>query len=62
MTCAARLYRLLQTRLLGIWSRRAVRNPSSADALAIVRNLRIEGDLKARLLAEQIEQDCHAAE
>jgi hypothetical protein len=38
-----------------------VPNPSCEDALAITRSLRVEGDLKARHLAEQIEQACRAA-
>ncbi len=45
-----------------LWSSRAVRDPTPADALAITRTLRVEGDLRARRLAEQIEQACrHAA-
>jgi len=38
-----------------------VPNPSCEDALAITRSLRVEGDLKARRLAEQIEKACHVA-
>jgi hypothetical protein len=44
-----------------LWSSRPVPDPTPADALAITRSLRIEGDLKARLLAEQIERLCRAA-
>ena len=44
-----------------LWSSRPVSNPSCEDALAITRSLRVEGDLKARHLAEQIEQACRAA-
>lgn len=44
-----------------LWSSRPVPNPSCEDALAITRSLRVEGDLKARRLAEQIEQACRAA-
>jgi hypothetical protein len=44
-----------------LWSSQAVPNPTPADALAITDNLRVEGDLKARRLAEQIEQACRAA-
>jgi len=44
-----------------LWSSRPVPNPSCEDALAITRSLRVEGDLKARHLAEQIEQACRAA-
>jgi hypothetical protein len=41
--------------------RRPVPNPTPADALAITRSLRIEGNLEARRLAEQIEQACRVA-
>ena len=44
-----------------LWSSRPVRNPTPADALAITRGLRVEGDLRARRLAEEIEQACRAA-
>jgi hypothetical protein len=38
-----------------------VSDPTLADALAITYSLRVEGDLLARRLAEQIEQACRAA-
>jgi hypothetical protein len=44
-----------------LWSSRPVADPSPADALAITHSLRVEGDLQARRLAEQIEQACRAA-
>ncbi len=44
-----------------LWSSRPLPDPTPADALAITRSLRTEGDLRARLLAEQIEQACRAA-
>jgi len=44
-----------------LWSSRPVPDPTPADALAITHSLRVEGDLKARRLAEQIEQACRAA-
>lgn len=44
-----------------LWSSRPVANPTCADALAITRSLRVEGDLNARRLAEQIEKACLAA-
>ena len=44
-----------------LWSSRPVPHPTLADALAITHSLRVEGDLQARLLAEQIEQACRAA-
>jgi hypothetical protein len=39
-----------------------VPKPTCADALAITRSLRVEGDLNARRLAERIEQACRAAD
>ncbi len=45
-----------------LWSSRPVPYPTPEDALAITRSLRVEGDMRARRLAEQIEQACrHAA-
>lgn len=44
-----------------LWSSRPVPAPTPADALAITRSLRVEGDLRARRLAEQIEQACRNA-
>jgi hypothetical protein len=44
-----------------LWSSKPVPDPTPADALAITYSLRIEGDLQARHLAEQIEQACRAA-
>jgi hypothetical protein len=44
-----------------LWSSRPVPDPTPADALAIGRSLRVEGDGAARRLAEQIEQACRAA-
>ena len=41
---------------IALWSSRPVPDPTPADALAITRSLRVEGDLGARRLAEQIEQ------
>jgi hypothetical protein len=38
-----------------LWSSRAVPDPTPADAPAITNSLRVEGDLRARRLAEQIE-------
>lgn len=37
---------------------RPVPDPTPEDALAITRSLRVEGDLRARRLAELIEQAC----
>jgi len=44
-----------------LWSSRPVPNPTPADALAITQSLRVEGNLQARQLAEQIERACGAA-
>jgi len=44
-----------------LWSSRPVPDPTPADALAITHSLRVDGNLQARLLAEQIEQACRAA-
>jgi hypothetical protein len=44
-----------------LWSSRPVPNPTPADALAITHSLRVEGNLQARQLAEQIERACRAA-
>jgi hypothetical protein len=44
-----------------LWSSQPVPDPTPADALAITRSLRVEGNLEARQLAEQIEQACRAA-
>jgi hypothetical protein len=44
-----------------LWSSMPVPNPTPADALAITHSLRVEGDLRARRLAERIEQACRGA-
>ena len=44
-----------------LWSSKPVLDPTPADALAITRSLRVEGNLQARRLAEQIERACRAA-
>jgi hypothetical protein len=43
-----------------LWSSKPVPDPTPADALAITYSLRVEGDLHARRLAEEIEQACRA--
>jgi hypothetical protein len=45
-----------------LWNVRELDDPSPGDALAITPSLRLEGDLRARRLAEQIEEACCAAE
>jgi hypothetical protein len=44
-----------------LWNKRLLDAPQPEDALVIARALRIEGNLDARRLAEQIEQACRAA-
>ncbi len=44
-----------------LWSSQPAPDPTRDDALAITRSLRVEGDLGARRLAEQIEAACRAA-
>ena len=46
---------------VALWSSQPVPDPTPADALAITHSLRVEGNLAARRLAEQIEQACRAA-
>jgi hypothetical protein len=44
-----------------LWFLRKLEHPTPEEALVITRSLRVEGDLGARRLAEQIEQACRAA-
>lgn len=44
-----------------LWNVRQLESPSPADAMAITRSLRVEGNLAARRLAEQIEKACRVA-
>jgi len=46
---------------LALWNIRLFEAPTPEDALVVARALRIEGNLQARRLAEQIEQACRAA-
>ena len=46
---------------LALWNLRSFEAPTPEDALVVARALRIEGNLPARRLAEQIEQACRAA-
>lgn len=57
------LYRLAfaRYRSRALWNLRLLDDPSQEDALVIARALRIEGDMPARFLAEQIERACRAA-
>jgi hypothetical protein len=43
-----------------LWNVRQLENPEPEDALAAARALRIEGNMKARFLAEEIERACLA--
>jgi hypothetical protein len=58
-----RLYRRAFSEFGGkaLWSSRELPKPSLAAALAITESLRVEGDLDARKIAEQIEELCRAA-
>lgn len=44
-----------------LWNIRELEHPTPEEAMTITRSLRIEGNLNARRLAEQIEQACRAA-
>ena len=44
-----------------LWNWRHLEQPTVTQALAIAHSLRVEGNLAARRLAEQIEQACRAA-
>ena len=45
-----------------LWNKRMIDEPTRGDALVVARALRIEGNLSARILAEQIEQACRVAD
>ncbi len=44
-----------------LWNLHAFEEPTADDALVVARALRVEGDMKARFLAEEIERVCSAA-
>jgi hypothetical protein len=44
-----------------LWNIRAFETPTAEDALVVARALRVEGDMQARFLAEEIERACRAA-
>ena len=48
-------------RVHALWNIRELEHPTPEEAMTITRSLRIEGNLNARRLAEQIEQACRAA-
>lgn len=58
-----RLYRqaFAEFRARALWSWKVLPQPTITQALAVADSLRAEGDLKARALAERIEQACRAA-
>jgi len=47
--------------VIALWNLRELSDPAPQDALAITRSLRVEGDLRARRLAEELERACRAA-
>jgi hypothetical protein len=47
-----------QHRARALWNKREIENPTPEDALVVARALRIEGNLAARTLAEQIARAC----
>jgi hypothetical protein len=49
-------------RSLALWNVRMHEDPSPEDALVVARALRVEGNMPARFLAEEIEAACRAAE
>ena len=51
---------LADFRLRTLWNVRELEHPTAEEALLITRPLRVEGDLNARRLAEEIEQACRA--
>jgi hypothetical protein len=48
-------------RLRALWNLRELEHPTVEEALIVTRRLRVEGDLRARQLAEDIERACLAA-
>ena len=61
--CFATLYRraFAEFGTLALWNLRRLETPTPEDALVVARALRIEGNLAARRLAEEMERACHAA-
>lgn len=57
------LYREAFRRFEGhaLWNIQFFEHPTPGDALVVARLLRVEGNMDARRLAEQIERACHAA-
>jgi hypothetical protein len=57
-----RLYRraFAEFRAQALWNIRQFEEPTLEQALSVARHLRVEGDMDARRLAEQIEQAARA--
>lgn len=49
-------------RARALWNLKNLDNPTPGNALVVARALRIEGDLAARRLAEEIERVCRGVE
>jgi hypothetical protein len=49
-------------RSMALWNVRMHEDPTYADALVVARLLRVEGNMQARFLAEEIEAACRAAD
>ncbi len=49
-------------RVVALWNRRQFDSPTPEQALLIARPLRVEGDLRARELAEQLEKACQQSD
>jgi hypothetical protein len=45
---------------IALWNVRRLDNPTPRDALAMTRQLRVEGNMAARRLAERLEKLCRA--
>ena len=45
---------------IALWNVRRLEHPTPREALAITRQLRVEGNMAARRLAERIEKLCRA--
>jgi hypothetical protein len=63
ITDVAELYRraFAEYRARALWNMRELADPTPEDALVVARELRVEGNVQARLLAEEIERACRAA-
>ena len=45
---------------IALWNMRRMEHPTPREALAMTRQLRVEGNMAARRLAERIEKLCRA--